>query len=82
MNELHERDYFLQICQSGTLPELKSWLESSPGFRINDPEAKTGNTGLHFTALSEEESKEKTLYLIRHGANPSVRKKSKFLFQN
>ena len=37
---------------------------------------KLGNTGLHLAALSEEESKAKTAFLLKQGSNPSVKNDS------
>ena len=73
MNGLLEQDEFLYICGTGTVLELRQWIESKPHFKINQADFATGDCGIHFAAQSEVESCEKIELLIDSGANPSVK---------
>lgn len=74
MNEgLQETEKFMHLCLHQTQDELQFWLNQRPNFDIGLTDLNHGNTGLHWAALSEEESREKAEFLLHLGANPSVR---------
>ena len=73
MNGPNEQDKFFSQCLNGPLEDLLLWLQERPTFKVIQPDCSTGNTGLHLTALSEDDSRAKSELLIRNGANPWVR---------
>lgn len=74
MNEgLEDTHKFMHLCLQESRNELEAWLIQKPNFDIGQADLNHGNTGLHWAALSEVASKEKTEFLLSLGANPSVR---------
>ncbi|TRY70665.1 hypothetical protein TCAL_09681 [Tigriopus californicus] len=59
-----------RLCQEASLSELKTYLEHGIVGNINNGDAKTGDTPLHYASSAKKNSSEMTRMLLEYGANP------------
>lgn len=72
MNVAEDQDKFLSACKYGKNDDLRDFLAKTKPFNVNQADYQ-GNTGLHFSASSGEQSCLKVEHLMGLGSNPSAR---------